>query len=66
VQSINTFNTNVKILQIQRDTTNNSDIVNIYNNLPSYESNNIKDIKIYNQDNKIYIPPVWLNQDNNQ
>ena len=44
----------------------NHKIVDIYNNLPSYESNNIKDIKIYNQDNKIYIPPVWLNQDNNQ
>ncbi len=59
VQSINTFNTNAKILEIQRDSANSDEIVNISNDLPSYENNNIKDIKIFNRNNIIKPRPIW-------
>ncbi len=59
MQSINTFNTNAKILEIQRDSANSNEIVNISNDLPSYENNNIKDIKIFNRNNIIKPRPIW-------
>ncbi|QOG12449.1 hypothetical protein [Arcobacter sp. FWKO B] len=58
VESISNYNNQRKVLEWQKDQTNNQELVNIYSN-PSQFTENI-DKNIYNKANTISIKPTWL------